>query len=58
MSELKLEEVTHVLKAYKYYLAQLTHCAFDEATAQWILDNWDADYDAVEKKGSRQGVTL
>ena len=37
--ELKLEDVTHVLKAYKFYLAQLTHCAFDEATAQWIIDN-------------------
>ena len=58
MSELKLEEVTHVLKAYKYYLARLTHCAFDEATAQWIIDNWDADYDAVENKGSSIGGNL
>lgn len=58
MSELKLEEVTHVLKAYNFYLARITHCAFDEATARWIIDNWEQDYDAVEKKGSRQGVTI
>ena len=56
--EIKLEEVTHVLKAYKYYLMQITHCAFDEATAQWIIDHWEQDYDAVENRGSRQGITL
>lgn len=50
MSKPKVEDATHVLKAYKYYLARLTHCCFDERTAQWILDNWEADYEAVESQ--------
>lgn len=45
---LDLKDVTHILKAYKFYLGQLTHCAYDERTAQWIMDNWEQDYDRVE----------
>ena len=48
MSKPDIKDAAHVLKAYKYYLARITHCCFDERTAQWILDNWEADYEAVE----------
>ena len=45
---LDVKDATHVLKAFKFYLCQLTHCAYDERTAQWIIDNWEQDYDRVE----------
>lgn len=46
---LDVKDVAHVLKAFKFYLCQLTHCAYDERTAQWIIDNWEQDYERVEK---------
>lgn len=45
---LDVKDVAHVLKAFKFYLCQLTHCAYDERTAQWIIDNWYTDYKRVE----------
>lgn len=45
---LNVKDAAHVLKAFKFYLCQLTHCAYDEVTAQWILDNWEQDYERVE----------
>lgn len=45
---LDVKDATHILKAYKFYQGQLTHCAYDERTAQWIMDNWEQDYDRVE----------
>lgn len=45
---LDVKDAAHVLKAFKYYLFQLTHCAYDERTAQWIIDNWEQDYKCVE----------
>jgi len=45
---LDVKDVAHVLKAFKFYLGQLTHCAYDERTVQWIMDNWEQDYDRVE----------
>lgn len=50
MAKPKVDDATHILKAYKYYLAHLTHCCFDKWTAQWILDNWDVDYETVENQ--------
>ena len=46
---LDVKDATHVLKAFKFYLCQLTHCAYYERTAQWIIDNWEQDYDRVEE---------
>lgn len=46
---LDVKDAAHVLKAFKFYLCQLTHCAYDESTAQWIIDNWDQDYKRVEE---------
>lgn len=46
---LNVKDAAHVLKAFKFYLCQLTHCAYDELTAQWILDNWEQDYKRVEE---------
>lgn len=43
-----VKDAAHVLKAFKFYLCQLTHCTYDERTAQWIIDNWEQDYDRVE----------
>ena len=31
---LDVKDAAHVLKAFKFYLCQLTHCAYDERTAQ------------------------
>lgn len=45
---LDVKDAAHVLKAFKFYLCQLTHCAYDELTAQWIIDNWEQDYKCVE----------
>ena len=45
---LDVKDVAHVLKAFKFYLCQLTHCAYDERTAQWIIDNWEQDYKRIE----------
>ena len=45
---LNVKDAAHVLKAFNFYLCQLTHCAFDEYTAQWIINNWEQDYDRVE----------
>lgn len=46
---LDVKDFAHVLKAFKFYLCQLTHCAYDERTAQWIIDNWEQDYERVEE---------
>ena len=46
---LDVKDAAHVLKAFKFYLCQLTHCAYDELTAQWIIDNWEQDYKRVEE---------
>ena len=48
---LDVKDVAHVLKAFNFYRCQLTHCAYDERTAQWILDNWEQDYKRVEAYG-------
>ena len=45
---LDVKDAAHVLKAFKFYLCQLTHCAYDERTAQWIIDNWEQDYKRIE----------
>ena len=45
---LDVKDVAHILKAFKFYLCQLTHCAYDERTAQWIIDNWEQDYKRIE----------
>ena len=50
MRKPKVEDAAHVLKAYKYYLGRRTICCFDKETAQWILDNWEADYKAIENQ--------
>ena len=46
---LDVKAAAHVLKAFKFYRCQLTHCAYDERTAQWIIDNWEQDYKRVEE---------
>lgn len=45
---LDVKNVAHVLKAFKFYLCQLTHCTYDERTAQWIIDHWEQDYKRIE----------
>ena len=45
---LDVKDVTHVLKAFNFYRCMITHCAYDGLTAQWIMDNWEQDYERVE----------